>query len=213
MNGGLRSAGAPIGRSQGVVIMAHGRGAGPENILTLVPSIDRPDFTYLAPAAPDRTWYPLSFMAPIDRNEPHLTRALEIIGALVDDVLAEGVPRDRVVLMGFSQGACLSAEFARRYPARYGGVVLFTGGVIGPAGTTWDLRGSFDGTPAFLGSSDIDAHVPKSRVDETADLFRRMGAEVTLRIYPGMGHLINDDEIAHARDVLDRVSRVPPHPR
>jgi phospholipase/carboxylesterase len=200
------SAGPPLGRGTGVVVMIHGRGAGPQNILTLVPQLDRPDFTYLAPAAADRTWYPFSFMADIRKNEPSLSSALGMLKDLVDDVVVKGTPRERIVVLGFSQGACLATEFAVRHAARYGGVIAFTGGLIGPPGTTWNYPGSFEGTPVFLGGSDVDDHVPLTRVEETADVFRRMGASVTQRIYPGMGHIVNDDEIACARAVLDSVS-------
>jgi len=199
------TAGVPLGEGKTAVIAVHGRGAGPANILDLVPRIGRPDLTWLAPAAADRTWYPYSFMAERERNEPGLSSALHVLTTLVDDVLARGVPRHRIVLLGFSQGACLTSEFAYRNPARYGGVIVFTGGLIGPAGTTWDLPGSFAGTPIFVGSSDVDSHVPKTRVDETAAVFERMGAAVDKRIYPGMGHVVNDDEIEAARTVLSSI--------
>lgn len=198
----LASAGRPLGESPTVVIMVHGRNAGPSNILDLVPRLGRPDLTYLAPAAAGRTWYPLSFMAEKEKNEPGLSSGLWVLRALVEDVVARGIGRDHIVLLGFSQGACLTAEFAVEHAARYGGVILYSGGVIGPPGTTWEYPGWFDGTPIFLGCSDVDAHVPKTRVDETAAVFTRMGAAVTERIYPGMGHLVNDDEIAFTREVL-----------
>mgnify|MGYP006268733759 CR=1 FL=1 len=187
-----------------VVVMLHGRGAGPENILELVPRLDRPQFRYVAPAAPNRTWYPFSFMAEISRNEPHLSSALAQVRAVVEEAVAGGVPCEQVVLLGFSQGACLASEFIMRHAGRYGGLVAFSGGAIGPAGTTWQPSG-FDGTPMFFGCSDVDAHVPESRVRETADVCARAGARVTTQIYPGMGHLINDDEIAHARRLLDAI--------
>ena len=120
-------------------------------------------------------------------------------------MVARGVRTDRIVLLGFSQGACLTSEFAVRHADRYGGVIIFTGGLIGPPGTTWNHAGSFGGTPIFMGSSDVDAHVPKDRVDESAAVFTRMGAVVTERIYPVMGHLVNDDEIAYAQGVMDQV--------
>lgn len=185
--------------------MVHGRGASPEDILTLVPALDRPALTYLAPAASGRTWYPYSFLTDISKNEPYLSSALGVLGHLVEAAVAHGIPTEKIVLLGFSQGACLSSEFAVRHAARYGGIVAFSGGAIGPPGTTWTYPGSFAGTPVFLGCSDIDAHIPKTRVDETADLFSRMGATVTKRIYPGMGHLVSDDEILHARALLDDV--------
>jgi phospholipase/carboxylesterase len=199
--------GAPLGHGSGVVVMIHGRGAGPPNILTLVPQIDRPEFTYLAPAAANRTWYPFSFMAETQKNEPALSSALTMLKTLVDDVVAKGTPRERIVVLGFSQGACLALEFAVRNAARYGGVVAFTGGLIGPPGTTWNYPGSFDGTPVFLGSGDVDPHVPLARVEESAGVFERMGASVTKRIYPGMGHVVNDDEIAFVRLLLGDLAR------
>ncbi|MGE5761473.1 MAG: alpha/beta hydrolase [Gemmatimonadota bacterium] len=202
----LASAGAPLGESPGVVIMVHGRNAGPSNILDLVPRLGRPDLTYLAPAAAGRTWYPLSFMAEKEKNEPGLSSGLWVLGKLVEDVVARGIGRERILLLGFSQGACLTAEFVVEHAARYGGVILYSGGVIGPPGTTWEYPGSFGGTPIFLGCSDADAHVPKTRVDESAAVFMRMGATVTERIYPGMGHLVNEDEIAFTRKVMDAIA-------
>jgi predicted esterase len=162
--------------------------------------------TYLAPAAADRTWYPYSFMAETASNEPGLSSALNVLTMLVARIEGAGVPRSRIVLLGFSQGACLTAEFAVRHASRLGGVVIFSGGLIGPPGTTWDYPGHFDGTPVFLGCSDHDSHVPESRVAESADVLARMGAAVTKRIYPAMGHLVNDDEIAVAQGILDAAS-------
>jgi len=199
-------AGEPLGRAP-VVIMVHGRNAAPANILDLLPKLARSGFTYLAPAAADRTWYPLSFMADVEKNEPGLTSALGLLESVVARAEAAGVARSRIVILGFSQGACLSAEFAVRHASRFGGIVLFTGGLIGPAGTTWSRTGSFDGTPIFLGSSDPDAHVPVSRVQESAAVFTRMGAAVMTRFYPGMSHSVNDDEIGVAQAILDEVGR------
>lgn len=199
------AAGAPLG-SAPVVIMVHGRGAGPENILDLVPRLERPEFTYLAPAAAGRTWYPFSFMAEIASNEPGLSSALQMLEALVARVEASGVPKSRIVMLGFSQGACLTSEFAVRHAARFGGFVILTGGAIGPAGTAWNYPGNFAGTPIFMGCSDRDAHVPEARVRETAEVFTRMGAAVDVRIYPGMGHVVNEDEIAAARGILDGIA-------
>jgi phospholipase/carboxylesterase len=198
--------------------MLHGRGAGPENILDLVPRLDRPQFQYLAPAAPNRTWYPFSFMAEIEKNEPHLSNALAQVGQAVADAESSGVPRHKIVLLGFSQGACLATEFTIRNAARWGGLIAFSGGFVGPAGTrategteiraraTEGSEGKFDGTPMFFGCSDVDAHVPESRVRESAALCERMGAKVTTKIYPGMGHVVSDDEIAQARLILDAVT-------
>jgi predicted esterase len=199
-------AGVPLGQAPAAVIMVHGRNAEPANILELVPRLARPNLTYLAPAAANRTWYPHSFMAEIAANEPGLSSGLSVLESLLARTQAAGIPRSRLVLLGFSQGACLTAEFAVRHASRFGGVVVFSGGVIGPPGTRWDDAGRFDGTPVFLGCSDHDNHVPDSRVSESAELFRRMGASVTKRTYPGMGHLVNDDEIAFARELLAAVS-------
>ena len=195
--------GAPVGQGKGVVVMVHGRGAAPENILDLVPRLDRPEFSYVAPAAANNSWYPYSFLADTANNEPWLSSALAMLKALVEDIVSNGMPRSRILLLGFSQGACLTCEFAVRHAARYGGVIAYTGGLIGPPGTTWDYNGSFEDTPVFLGSSDVDSHVPKSRVDESAAVFTRMGAAVIERIYPGMGHIVNDDEISFTQRLLD----------
>ena len=199
-------AGVPLGQAPAAVIMVHGRNAGPANILDLVPRLGRPNLTYLAPAAANRTWYPHSFMADIAGNEPGLSSALGVLESCVVRIEAAHIPRSRIVLLGFSQGACLAAEFAVRHASRFGGVVVFSGGVIGPPGTRWELDGRFEGTPVFLGCSDTDAHVPESRVIESAEVFSRMGADVTRHSYPGMGHLVNDDEIAFAQRLLDSLS-------
>ncbi len=185
--------------------MVHGRGGSPSNMLDLVPWLKRPNLTYLAPSAANNTWYPNSFMSPIASNEPHLTSALGVIASLIGRVEAAGIPQSRIVLLGFSQGACLSGEFAVRHPSRFGAVVMLSGGLIGPAGTRWDVNGGFDRTPVFLGCSDVDAHIPKERVLESAEVFTRASADVTARIYPGMGHVVNDDEAEFVRMLLDGV--------
>jgi predicted esterase len=199
-------AGIALGQAPAAVIMVHGRNAGPANILDLAARFERPDLTYLAPAAAEGTWYPFSFMADIASNEPGISSGIAVLNALVTRVELAGIPKSRIVLAGFSQGACLTSEFALRHPARYGGVLIFTGGAIGPPGTTWSSAGNFGATPVFLGCSDRDVHVPEARARETADVFSRLGADVTLRIYPGMGHVVNDDEIAWARAVIDAVA-------
>jgi predicted esterase len=194
--------GKPLGGAPVVVIMIHGRGAGPENILELAPALEQPNATYLAPAAANNTWYPYSFMTEIAKNEPYLSSALSLLGSLVSEIEAAGIARDHIVMMGFSQGACLTTEFAIRNASRFGGFVAFSGGAIGPPGTTWDESNRFEGTPFFFGCSDVDPHIPEARVRESAAVCGRMGAGVTTRIYPGMGHLVNDDEIAHAQGIL-----------
>ncbi|MEJ2206455.1 MAG: dienelactone hydrolase family protein [Gemmatimonadota bacterium] len=201
----VATAGRPLGEGTAVLILVHGRGAGPGNILELADALPHPEFTYLAPAAAGNTWYPNSFMADIPSNEPGISSGLAVIDGLVGRAMDGGVPKERIVLAGFSQGACLMAEYAVRHARRYGGILAFSGGLIGPPGTAWSYEGDFAGTPAFFGCSDVDAHVPRTRVDESAEVLEAMGAEVEKRIYPGMGHLINDDEIAFARTVLEAV--------
>lgn len=188
------------------MIMVHGRGAGPENILELGTALPHPEFTYLAPAAAGGTWYPFSFMAQTSQNEPGITSGLATIDRLVTEVVGQGTPRSRIVLLGFSQGACLAGTYAVRHATRFGGVIVYSGGLIGPAGTAWDFPGNFESTPVFFGCSDVDAHVPAARVHQSAEVFRRMGAAVTERIYPGMGHLVNEDEIEFARGLLSSVA-------
>ena len=201
----IAMAGLPLAESRRAVVMIHGRNASPRNILDLVPLLHRPDFSYVAPAAASNTWYPFSFLEQVDRNEPYLTSALSRLERVVADIQAAGISGERIVLLGFSQGACLAAEFAYRHAQRFGGMVLFSGGLIGPPGTTWHSSRSFGGTPVFLGCSDIDAHVPQWRVDESAEVFHRMEAVVTKRIYPGMGHVVSDDEIRAAQSLLDQI--------
>ncbi len=197
--------GRRLGEGRAAMILVHGRGAAPENIMDLATALAHPEFTYLAPAAAGNAWYPKSFMAETEENEPGISSGLQVLEDLVATVTRAGIPLERVVLAGFSQGACLTSEFAVRHAARYGGILVFSGGLIGPPGTTWTYPGDFAGTPVFLGCSDVDGHVPKVRVDESAGVFSRMGAAVEERIYPGMGHLINDDELEFARAVVDSV--------
>ncbi len=198
--------GRPIAEARVAIIMVHGRGASPIDILSLEPLLEHPDVAFVAPAAAGGTWYPQSFMAPTEQNEPGITSGLSLIHGLVEHVNAQGVPTERIVLLGFSQGACLSCTAAQRKPARYGGVIAYSGGLIGPPGTKWEEQGDFANTPVFFGCSDRDPHIPESRVRESAALFERMGADVTLRIYPGMGHLVNDDEIAFTRALISALA-------
>ncbi len=204
------TAGKPLGTSAALMIMIHGRNAAPKNILDLTALFDHSSFTYVAPAAANNTWYPFSFMAEKETNEPGLSSGLWVIDHLVQQAMSEGLRKENIILLGFSQGACLTAEYAVRHADRFGGVVVFSGGLIGPPGTTWDYPGSFGGTPVFLGCSDVDSHVPKTRVDESARVFQRMGANVTKRIYRGMGHLVNDDEVLFTRTLMRDVATLPP---
>ena len=197
--------GAPLREAKGAVVMVHGRGASAESILTLVPALNRPEFAYLAPQAAGGAWYPNSFMAPISSNEPGITSGMQAIADVLSILGAEGIPPERTVLLGFSQGACLSLEYEARNARRYGGVATLSGGLIGPDGNPRDYAGSMEGTPVFLGCSDVDFHIPKERVEDSAGVMRDLGAEVTLRLYPGMGHMVNEDEIAHVQAILDGI--------
>ena len=200
-------AGAPLDAADAVLIMVHGRNAAPRNILELIERFQRPRVACIAPAAAGGTWYPNSFMAPRASNEPGLSSAMAMLEALVTATIARGVPANKIVLLGFSQGACLTSEFVLRHPRRYGGVSIFSGGLIGVPGTSWDdVNASLDGTPMFFGCSDIDGHIPKERVLESEAVFQRLGARVTRTLYPGMGHLVNDDEIHELQQMLDEAS-------
>ena len=196
----LRSGPSPKG-ARLVAIILHGRGASAEDILGLAHQFSARDIAYVAPQAAGPGWYPYSFLAPVAQNEPWLGSALGVVAGLAEDLAEQGIPAERLVVMGFSQGACLTLEFAARHARRYAAVVAFTGGVIGPPGTPRDYTGDFAGTPVFIGSSDVDPHVPLERVQESTAVFRRMGATVDERIYPRMGHTINADEL-HAVDAL-----------
>ena len=184
-----------------VAILVHGRGASAEDILSLTNELRVKDVAYLAPQAAGASWYPYTFLAPLDRNEPGISSGLNVLASLVEQAAGHGVAPNRVVLMGFSQGACLSLEFAARHARRYAAVIGLSGGLIGPPGTARDYQGTLDGTPVLLGCSDIDPHIPLERVHETAEVFRRMGASVDERIYPRMGHTVNRDEL-NAIDAL-----------
>ena len=187
------------------MVLVHGRGDSAAGILSLAEEFDLPDVAWLAPQAPGRSWYPLSFLAPVDRNEPALSSALGTIGTIVGDLDEQGIASRRVFLAGFSQGACLVSEFAARHARRYAGVAALSGGLIGPPGTPRAYVGSFEATPALFGCGDPDPHIPLERVEESIAVFRRMGAEVDDRIYPGMGHTIVSDEIDAMHAMLQGV--------
>ncbi len=202
----LRRAGAPPARAKGVVLLIHGRGATAESMLPLADVMAMPDLCYLAPQAEGYTWYPQSFMAPTAANEPHLSRALARVATIIADIIASGIAPSQLSVIGFSQGACLASETVLRNPQPYGFVGVLSGGAIGPPGTPRDYEGSLAGASVFLGCSDHDPHIPLARVKETTEVFTRMGASVTERIYPGSSHAINDDEIVHLRAGLARLT-------
>lgn len=198
----VREYGRLLEDAAGAMILVHGRGASAADILGLAGEIHHPDLACLAPEAAGHTWYPRSFLAPFEENEPWLTSALSALGRVVERAERAGIPRARVIVAGFSQGACLAAEFVARNAALYGGLIAFTGGLIGPPETRFKYAGSLDGTPAFLGAGDPDPHVPWERVEESASVLTALGASVTLRRYPGMGHTINRQEIEEARRIV-----------
>lgn len=196
------TAGAPLEQAQAAMIMVHGRGATAESILSLAEMIDQSGFAYLAPQASGYTWYPNSFLAPIPSNEPGITSGLAAISSLLDYLATTGIPAERTVLLGFSQGACLTLEFVARHARRYGGVAGLSGGLIGPEGTPRTYAGSLAQTPIFLGCSDVDAHIPKTRAELSAQVLQQLGGQVTLRLYPGMGHMVNQDELDFVKIIM-----------
>ena len=202
-NSPVLAAGATLGEARAAMILIHGRGASAQDILTLVPYLDFPDMAYLAPQAEGFTWYPNRFIVPVEHNEPHLSAALSKVDGLVRHVEAGGVPIEKIFIGGFSQGACLASEYVIRNPRPYGGLLAFSGGYIGPIGPLREAAGRLDGVPALLGCSDVDPHIPLQRVNETTALLRAMGADVIERIYPGMDHTINEEELELARKLIE----------
>lgn len=195
-------AGEPLGRAHAAMVMLHGRGATAHDMLALASELPVPGFAFVAPQAARNTWYPNSFLARLASNEPELTSALTAVGAALARLADAHIPIERTVLLGFSQGACLALEYAARHAMRLGGIVGLSGGLIGPDGTPRDYGGTFAGTPTFLGCSDDDPHIPARRVEESAELFRALGAEVTLRLYHDLGHTVNDDELITIRAIM-----------
>jgi predicted esterase len=199
----IRTAGRDLADAEAAAILVHGRGGSAEGMLELAAATGVEDIAWLAPQADGGEWYPHSFLAAIESNEPWLSASLDLLGRLVARCGTAGLPPERIAFAGFSQGACLSAEFAARNARRYGGLVLLSGGLIGPPGTPREYAGSLAGTPVLLGCSDVDPHIPVERVHETARVLSSMGADVDERIYPGLGHTVVDDEIAAARAILE----------
>jgi len=197
-------AGEPLGKARAAMILLHGRGASAEDVMTIAAEFPQPGFAYLAPQAAGNAWYPNPFTAPLETNEPYLSSALDVVATVLARV-EETIPAHRVILLGFSQGACLTLEFAARNARRYGGVVGLSGGLIGPDGTPRDYPGDFEGTPGFLGCSDVDPHIRADRVVEAGEVFKRMAAQVTVRLYPGMGHTVNQDEIDSVREIVEAI--------
>lgn len=196
-------AGAISAEASAAMIMLHGRGADAADILSLSQIIGENEIAYLAPEAANHAWYPNSFLAPVEQNEPGRTSALGVIAELIADVTSKGrIGPERIALLGFSQGACLALEFAARNPRRYGGVLALSGGLIGESLALEDYSGSLAETPIFVGCSDVDPHIPLERVQQSTKIMGDLGADVTERIYSGMAHTINEDEIDHVRRIV-----------
>jgi predicted esterase len=195
-------AGADMKGAEAAMIMVHGRGASAESILTLADEFDTGKIHYAAPQASGNTWYPYSFLAPTDHNEPGLSSGLQAIFDLVTELEENGIPKEKIFILGFSQGACLASEFAARHPAKYAGVIALTGGLIGDSVSADNYSGSLEGTPYFVGSSDVDPHIPEQRVHDSAEIMEGLGATVTKKLYPGMGHTVNMDEIDHIKKLI-----------
>ena len=197
--------GVDLDKASTAMILIHGRGATAHNILDLARVFKLPDTTYLAPEATNNSWYPDRFIAPIAKNEPYLSSALEVIQNLVFEINAAGVASNRIILGGFSQGACLSSEFVARNPMRYGALLAFSGGLIGPPGALFDYHGDLQETPVFLGCDANDFHIPVERVHETDSILTRLGARVTKRIYTDIGHTIVPAEMREAQRLLQSI--------
>ena len=195
----ILAAGVPLAQARAAMLLVHGRGATARDILGLATELHQPGFAFIAPQAAQNTWYPNPFMTPIDGNEPWLSSALAKLAQVLAEIAAAGIPPERTIVLGFSQGACLTTEFAARNARRFGGVVGLSGGLIGPDGTPRDYPNSLNGTPVFLGCSEVDFHIPKERVDLTAEVLGRLGGTVTERLYPNMGHTVNEDELDFVR--------------
>lgn len=192
--------------AKAAIILIHGRGASAESILTLTNELEGTEnMHFAAPQANNFTWYPFSFLRPSEQNEPGLSSGLQAIYDIVEDLNERGIPKEKIVFLGFSQGACLASEYVARHPARYGGLIAFSGGLIGEEVISENYSGNLKGTPYFVGCSDIDSHIPEERVHQSADVMEKLGAEVIKKIYPGMGHTVNADQIKHAQDIIRRV--------
>ena len=196
------TAGTPLAEARKVLIMIHGRGAAAQDILSLSRHLDVEDFALLAPQADGNSWYPLSFLAPPQDNEPHYSASLAALSAIVTELEAQGITRQQIYFLGFSQGACLALEFTTRNASKFGGVVAFTGGLIGDRIYTENYSGSFEGTPVFIGTSNPDFHVPVQRVLDTEAVLKNMGASVTVKVYDNMPHTIVQDEIDLANQLV-----------
>jgi predicted esterase len=197
--------GASLSRAKAAMVMAHGRGATAQSMFPLADEFAQPDFHYVALQAQNHTWYPYSFLAEKEKNQPGINSGLQAIYDQIQSLNEAGISTVKIMLLGFSQGACLATEFAARHPQKLGGVVALSGGLIGPEINEANYSGSMEQTPVFLGCSDVDPHIPKERVDETEKVFSKLNADVTKRIYKEMGHTVNKDEIKVVRGMMANV--------
>lgn len=202
----IEVAGIPIKEASKALIMIHGRGGCAKDILLLSDQFDIQDFALIAPQANNNTWYHYSCMVIPEHNEPWLSSILSILEETVNELIDQGISTDNIYFLGFSQGACLSLEFVARHAKRYGGVVAFTGGLIGDKIYKENYKGDFMGTPIFIGTGNPDEHIPLERVNETAKLLTKMNAEVTTKVYPNKPHDISTDEIKWANQLIFKSS-------
>jgi phospholipase/carboxylesterase len=198
----LFAVGPELEDAAAVAILAHGRGGSPEDMARLAMALDAPDVRFLLPGAPGSTWYPQSFMAPFEANQPWLDRSLANHADLIAEVIAAGMPPERIVLGGFSQGACLTAETLVRAPRRYGAALILTGGLIGPPGTSWPVQPVLAGTPVYLSGSEVDPHVPPARARETEAVLAGSGAVVEMQMFADRPHTVRAEELSAARRYL-----------
>lgn len=194
--------GTPLKEAKKALIMVHGRGGFAEDILAVADHLKIEDFALVAPQAYNNSWYPLSFMAPVQQNQPWLDSAVEMLQLLEKELNDEGIASEDIYFFGFSQGACLTLEYVTRNAKRYGGVIGIIGGLIGKDINTGNYLTNFEGTPVYLGTSDPDAHVPAERVQQTADILRNKNAQVELQIFPDAGHVILPEELGRANNFI-----------
>ncbi|MES3017924.1 MAG: dienelactone hydrolase family protein [Bacteroidota bacterium] len=198
----ILAGGLPLANAKKAIIMLHGRGASAQSIISLQDNLDLSDASILAPQAANSSWYPYSFLVPVEQNQPALDSALQLVDQLVAEIAAAGIPLNQIYFLGFSQGACLALEYAGRHAARYGGVLAFTGGLIGEHVDLDNYKGDFAGTPVFISTGNPDPHVPIERVEESMAIFQKLNANVTLKVYNGRAHTIQLEELQLANELV-----------
>jgi len=198
----ITTAGTPLDIAKGAIVMLHGRGGSAGNIISLAGEFNIKDMAIIAPQAMNNSWYPYSFMEVVEQNQPAIDSALEIIGGAVDEIISAGIAPENIYFAGFSQGACITLEYVARHAMRYGGIVAFTGGLIGKQIATANYSGDFNNTPVLITTGNPDPHVPLSRVEESAAILKNMGADITVKVYNGRPHTITDNEIKLADQLI-----------